>query len=55
MGAEAMPIARPRASRGLAVTSLGVASNLVMHMIGSYHSISGAVRGRERARLEAGS
>jgi hypothetical protein len=48
MGAEAMPIARPRASRGLAVTSQGVASDVVPDMIGSYHSISAAASGRLR-------
>ena len=46
MGAEAMPIARPRASRGLVVTSRGAASDVVLRMIGSYHSISAAVSGR---------
>jgi hypothetical protein len=48
MGAEAMPIARPRASRGLAVTSQGVASDVVPGMIGFYHSISAAASGRLR-------
>ena len=50
MGAEAMPIARPRASRGLAVTSQGVASDVVPDMIDPYHNISAASGGSLQAR-----
>jgi hypothetical protein len=50
MGAEAMPIARPRASRGLVVTSQGMASDVLPDMIDPYHNISAAVSGSLQVR-----
>jgi hypothetical protein len=50
MGAEAMPIARPRASRGLVVTSRGVAIDVVPDIIDPYHNISAAVSGSLQVR-----
>jgi len=45
MDAEATPIARPRASRGLEVTSKGTPKDGLLDIIDPYNSISAAVDG----------
>ena len=50
MGVEAMPIVRPRASRGLVITSLGVNVNAVPDMIDPYINISAVASGSAMVR-----